>query len=635
MQCGHWRHWPSARAATPALRKALAGDLDNIVLKALAKRPEQRYPSVEALALDLQRFREGKPVQARPQSVRYRTRKYLHRHRWALATVLLVTLVLSTALGIVAWQARQAVQEASRAQALQDFVVGLFEHAGESSNGRLDVRQLLEAGARRGTSELARQPAARAELFGVIARLRLGLGDYREALQLLNQQASIIAVLGEDAPPGLRLQSVTDRGRAQRTLGQPRLCIDAMRRLAPLAQRVQQQLPLQVAEFYSQLGRCRRDAGQAASARRLFERALALRGEPLNDGVGASENMADLAGLDNDAGDTAKALRGTRAALAKLRASAGPRQPFAVDLLRTQCALERSAGAVDMAARDCRAALALALSLHGAAYPTAIDARRQLAAILVDQGHLGEAEAAYRDTRAWLVARVGPTHASVAKDDNSLGIIAWERGDTAAALRWLDQSIAIRRAGVGGSSPLDLSGVLFNKAMVLHDSGDDASARPLLAETLQLRAAALRADHPLVGDTQRLLGEVDAGLGDRARARGELRSAVDLTRNGYGYAHPHTRRAELSLAAFDAATGDATALHRLDQLAQLPAADSELRKVAWLATGDAAAVRCHGARQAQALSSFETLDRQVREAQPEGGVIARRLAAMHAACAAG
>ncbi|HEY5613769.1 MAG TPA: serine/threonine-protein kinase, partial [Lysobacter sp.] len=54
----------------PALRrhaKQLVGDLDNIVLKALSKRPEQRYPSVEALAQDLQRHHAGKPVQARSQ----------------------------------------------------------------------------------------------------------------------------------------------------------------------------------------------------------------------------------------------------------------------------------------------------------------------------------------------------------------------------------------------------------------------------------------------------------------------------------------------------------------------------------------------------------------------------------------
>src|SRR5678816_4699325 len=91
-----------AATGTQALRRrarALSGDLDNIVLKALAKRPEQRYPSVEALALDLQRYRDGKPVQARPQSLGYRTQKYLHRHRWALSTTLLVTLVLSAARG--------------------------------------------------------------------------------------------------------------------------------------------------------------------------------------------------------------------------------------------------------------------------------------------------------------------------------------------------------------------------------------------------------------------------------------------------------------------------------------------------------------------------------------------------------
>jgi len=557
----------------------------------------------------------------------------VHRHRWALATALLVTVVLSTALGIVAWQARQAVQEASRAQALQDFVVGLFEHAGEgSSDGRLDVRQLLDAGTRRGASELARQPAARAELFGVIARLRLGLGDYRQALQLLDRQATIIASLGDDAPPGLRLQSATDRGRAQRTLGQARQCIDAMEPVTALAQRVQQQLPQQAAEFYSQLGRCRRDAGQAATARRLFENALALRGEPLNDALGTSQNLADLAALDADAGNTAKALRGTRLALDKLRTSAGPRQPFAVDLLRSLCALERSAGRIEPAARDCRAALTLALSLHGVANPTVVDARRQLAAILVDQGHFGEAEAAYRDSRAWLAARVGDTHASVAKDDNSLGIIAWERGDQAAALRWLDRAIAIRRAGVAGSGPLDLAGVLFNKAMVLHDGGDDAPARLLLAEALRLRAASLGASHPLVGDTQRLLGEVDAALGDRARARGELQSAAELTRDGYGYAHPHARRAELSLAAFDAATGDAAALRRLDALAALPPGDSELRKVAWLAAADAAAVRCHGTARAQALSSLDGVERDMHAAQPEGGAIARQLARVRAGC---
>src|SRR4249919_3935637 len=580
--------------------RAIAGDLDNIVLKALAKRPEQRYPSVEALALDLQRFREGKPVQARRQSLGYRVRKYVHRHRWALATALLVMVVLTTALGIVAWQARQAVQEAGRAQALQDFVVGLFEHAGEGSNdGRLDVRQLLDAGARRGERELARQPAARAELFGVIARLRLGLGDYRQALALLEREAVIVDSLGEAAPAGLRLESSTDRGRALRMLGAQHACIDAMRPQAELAQREQQQLPLQVAEFYSQLGRCHRAAGEPASARAVFERALALRRDPGNDGVGSAETLADLAALDNDAGHGPEALRGYRKALAQLRASAGPRHPMAVDLLRNICALERSAGAIGIAEHECGAALALSLSLHGAANPITVDARRQLAAIQVAQGRLREAEAAYRDSRAWLVARLGPDHQSVARDDNSLAMIAFERGDIPAALPWLDQSIAIRREQ-GRAGSLELAAVLFDKAMVQHEAVQDIPARLLLEEALQLRKAQLGSAHPLIGDTLRLLGEVDAALSDPQRARAELESAVRLTRAGYGPQHPHTRRAELSLAWFDAGRAPATGLRQLDALAALPQRDNESREVAWLAGAHAAALRCHRGQRAQA-----------------------------------
>jgi eukaryotic-like serine/threonine-protein kinase len=191
--------------------RVLAGDLDNIVLKALAKRPEQRYPSVEALAQDLQRYAAGRPVRARPASLGYQLRKYVSRHRWPLATAGLGVAVLAAALGLVHWQARRALEDAARAQALQDFVLGLFEHAGNAAPGEaLDLRQLLEAGVDRGNRELVRQPRARAELLGLVARLRLGLGDYDEASMLLDRQQMILESLVY-VPPGLRLEAATLR----------------------------------------------------------------------------------------------------------------------------------------------------------------------------------------------------------------------------------------------------------------------------------------------------------------------------------------------------------------------------------------------------------------------------------------
>jgi hypothetical protein len=110
--------------------------------------------------------------------------------------------VLAVALAIVSWQASRAVKEASRAQAMQDFVIALFENSGNASSTRgVDVRALLEAGVARADTELAAQPQARAELLGLIARLRSGLGDDAEALALLDRQQQLLEPLGSAAPP--------------------------------------------------------------------------------------------------------------------------------------------------------------------------------------------------------------------------------------------------------------------------------------------------------------------------------------------------------------------------------------------------------------------------------------------------
>src|SRR5262249_39545975 len=78
---------PSAVVSDNTLRRKLDGDLDTIVLKALKKAPSERYPTVTALAEDLQRFLAGEPVLARADSTWYRARKFLARHKLtALAT---------------------------------------------------------------------------------------------------------------------------------------------------------------------------------------------------------------------------------------------------------------------------------------------------------------------------------------------------------------------------------------------------------------------------------------------------------------------------------------------------------------------------------------------------------------------
>ncbi|MBN8213882.1 MAG: serine/threonine protein kinase [Xanthomonadales bacterium] len=630
------READSDPSRTPALRRRareIAGDLDNIALKALAKRPEHRYPSVEAMALDLHRYLEGKPVLARPQSVTYRTRKFVQRHRWALATAVLIFAVITSALVLVTWRSREAMREATRAQALQKFVTNLFEQAGGSGQqGPLDVRKLLDAGVQRGNRELARQPLDRAELFGVIARLRLGLGDYHEAERLLKTQNAILIGL-EDPPDSLRLSSASDMGRTLRLLGRPAECVANMRPLENDARSQLRQLPVQVADFYSELGRCQRAEGETKIARLLFQRSLEVRRNTLDDTVGVVENLADLADLERDAGHNEAALEGFSNALAQLQTSAGNRHPLAIGLKQRLCDLERNAGQLVVAERDCHDALSLALDLHGEDHPSSVNARRQLAAIHVDLGRFREAGDAYRSSQKWLIEHLGRKHEDVARDDNSLGIVAWELGDFDTALRHLDRALAVLRKDPGSWI---YQGVLFNKGMVLHDAGRDQAALPLLLQVEKLRIASLGKDHERIGDTERMIGEVLAALGQNTAARLRLVNAVRLTRAGAGYgpSHPHTRRAELSLALFDLAHGDPPPpiSNQLEQLAALPKSDPELRKIAWLASTSIANQRCLEPGFGGGPEMLAAIEAEIDAALPEGGAFVREFERVRSRC---
>jgi serine/threonine-protein kinase len=109
------------RAATPAkLKRVLQGDLDNIVAKALKKDPQERYATITALAEDLRRYLDHQPVSARPDSIRYRTAKFVRRHRSMVAAGLLVVLAVAAGLAGTVTQARRAEAQPLKAHHERD-----------------------------------------------------------------------------------------------------------------------------------------------------------------------------------------------------------------------------------------------------------------------------------------------------------------------------------------------------------------------------------------------------------------------------------------------------------------------------------------------------------------------------------
>ncbi len=144
----------------------LSGDLDNMVLVALRREPEQRYPSVEALAADVQRHRDHRPVHARPPTWSYRTSRFVARNRVAVAAGMLVALSVLGGVATSLWQADLAREQRNRANRRFDDVRQLstsmlFELSPliERMQGATEARDVLLRRAMDYLDSLAREAA--------------------------------------------------------------------------------------------------------------------------------------------------------------------------------------------------------------------------------------------------------------------------------------------------------------------------------------------------------------------------------------------------------------------------------------------------------------------------------------------
>jgi serine/threonine-protein kinase len=167
----------TSRATTPKrLRSALRGDLDNIVAKALKKRADQRYASAEAMAEDLRRYLDRRPVRARADSLGYRTRKFVARHRVVLSAATVVVLALATGTGIAVRQARasarqrdRALVELRRSEATNEFNSFLLKEATPSEARPLTNAELLARGDALVERRFAADPSLRVHLLLILS----------------------------------------------------------------------------------------------------------------------------------------------------------------------------------------------------------------------------------------------------------------------------------------------------------------------------------------------------------------------------------------------------------------------------------------------------------------------------------
>jgi serine/threonine-protein kinase len=525
-----------ARRTTPsALERALRGDLDAIVMKTLAKDPEERYRNAERLAADLRRHLEHKLVSCVTPTPRYRASKFVRRYRSSVVAAAVVALTLLGGIGAATWQASRATRsaelaaaEAEKAQLVAELMGDLFRLSdpSESLGDTVTARDLLDRGAERIRTEFGDQPDVQAELLSEVARVYNNMGLYSQAEPLAEQaldlrsrvfgpmsleasesliQLGIIESNSSDKSRAVDLLSRAIDIRAPLTRGPDPLLIDAKRTL----------------------GWEVREAGDYTRAAALFQDALADQRavDPSPDAV--ADLMFGLASSYHDDGLLDQADSVFNEILSKVDMAARP-TPNAVAALHTVGMVRRLREQYDEAEPILETAVAMATRLYGAEHPAVVDARQEYGMNLAALGRWEEAEVELRAVLVIAERVLGPDHQTTARISEGLGAVLEDLGryDEAVSYQQVALEEKIRRhenrdhAGVVSS----LAGV--GRTLALAGRAREANDYLTQAEAMVSRLGNERSVYRI--SIERSRGMLAQAAGDFEEAEAHFLTAIEL-----------------------------------------------------------------------------------------------------------
>jgi len=190
----------------PVPAKLIRGDLDAIIAKALRIEPTYRYPTVDALQLDIERSLRGEAVEARDGARLYVVRCTLRRYRWAVLAALAVFVSLGVGLGAAAWQAHKAAidrdiarRDAAREEAVRYNLTQLFRTAIADQGAKgATAKTMIDGSAQRVLAEYHGEPQLAGQIVLTLADLYGALEDVTGAESLLE---GYVAEANPDADP--------------------------------------------------------------------------------------------------------------------------------------------------------------------------------------------------------------------------------------------------------------------------------------------------------------------------------------------------------------------------------------------------------------------------------------------------
>jgi serine/threonine-protein kinase len=572
---------PRPRIDLARLRRELAGDLDNIVLKAVRKEPEHRYASVVLLTEDVERFLQHQPVRARAAGLPYRAGKFLRRHSAASAAVAAAVVAL-IALGT--WHTTRlaaerdralraeaaATEEADMARAVTEFLVDTFRIVDPDSpapESDITARELLDRAAADLEGEDGRARAVTRRLAATMSRAYSGLGLPVPARKLAEQAVRDIEAGGggdsrelADALSALARAALLElhyaeaRGHAERALSiyerlaGPRspevartlvllsfisVYVDAPEKQLQTAERAVAILRetrgpealatldaiAQLAIAYRVNGRLEQSLELAKQARDGYVRILG----PAH--LKISSVLFTLAVVSFELGRYRDSLAYCKEELAVATAALGPNDQRLARPHRLMASNYEKLGDIPNAWREARRSIAI---IEGSAHPDLYRLQvsyGNLGKLLIDEGFLDAAEVRLRRQQELLNQLFPSDHSARAYNYMFFGILARQRGDYDAARRHLDQAVALDLHQLPADHP-EVQKKRLHRAYVEQVAGNHREAATGLEDVLATLERKVGAEHPLTAQARGYLAESYGALGRHEEAEKLFREAL-------------------------------------------------------------------------------------------------------------
>ncbi|HNP62354.1 MAG TPA: serine/threonine-protein kinase [Woeseiaceae bacterium] len=470
------------------LRKQLAGDLDNIALKALQKEPDRRYATASTLSDDIGRYLAHEPIEARGDDWAYKARKFLVRNARGLAVT--VTVVATMAALVLFYTVRLADERdranlaAAQASEVSGFLTSLFESASphESKGEVVSAVELLLQGSER-IETLEQQPKVKAELMRIMASSMTALGHLEQSTAMLER---VLAYKEAEDPPNLLSISQTTHD---------------------LAEAMRQNRDLEQAEHYE---------------RRTLEIAEQELGETDSD---TAYVMSRLGVILFEARKIDEALELERRALDILIANGDGETSNAIDMRGNMANVLSFQGRYAEAEALHRETVALSIRVDGELHPNTIIRQSNLALVLTHLGKLVEAVDLFDSSieaggRVWLenYEQIAFMIASKAGALKRLGRLS----DALAAYR---AAQAMTRTNVG-EDHLSYVARMRGTASALMDMRRYVEAEALFTDAVAIATRLQGSEGDLIAQLSMLMGQLNNERGRYVDAEHQLRRAL-------------------------------------------------------------------------------------------------------------